>query len=253
MNNQLSSIKISIVIPVLNEIENVETLSFEISEALKSCQNYEIIFVDDGSNDGTKNKIIDLSMKFPQIRLIVHDKCYGQSVAMRSGIIKSKYDLIGTLDGDGQNDPNDLIFLIIDYLSSKNNLCLVAGIRKNRKDNFNKRIASKIAMYFRYYILGDKHPDSGCGIRVFDKELYLMMPFFNHMHRFFTVLASWQNAEIIGSSVNHRERIRGQSKYNNYKRAIQGLVDLLGVLWLKRRTPKNFSFKEQELNKKGKK
>ena len=80
-----------------------------------------------------------------------------------------------------------------------------------------------------------------------------MMPFFNHMHRFFTVLASWQNAEIIGSSVNHRERIRGQSKYNNYKRAIQGLVDLLGVLWLKRRTPKNFSFKEQELNKKGKK
>ena len=97
MNNQLSSTKISIVIPVLNEIENVETLSFEISEALKSCQNYEIIFVDDGSNDGTKNKIIDLSMKFPQIRLIVHDKCYGQSVAMRSGIIKSKYDLISSI------------------------------------------------------------------------------------------------------------------------------------------------------------
>ncbi len=253
MNNHLSTIKISIVIPVLNEIENVETLSFEISKALINCKSYEIIFVDDGSSDGTKNKIIDLSNKLPQIRLIVHDKCYGQSAAMRSGILQSNYNLIGTLDGDGQNDPNDLVSLINDYLKSNNKLCLIAGIRKKRKDSLNKRIASKIAMYFRFIILGDKHPDSGCGIRVFDKELFLMMPYFNHMHRFFPVLASLQDAKIIGSLVNHRERIKGHSKYNNFRRAIQGLVDLIGVVWLLRRTPKNFSSHEQELNIKGKK
>jgi len=234
---------ISIVIPVFNEDENIRNLAFEINEALKNYA-HEIIFVDDGSNDNTKLEVLNLT-ELKQVRLICHNHCQGQSVAMRSGIINAKSNLIATLDGDGQNDPKDLPLMIETYKKSESSFALVAGIRHKRKDSFNKRMASKFARFIRELLFSDRHPDSGCGIRVFNKELFLMMPFFNHMHRFFTIIAIRYNANVLGVNVNHRERIKGKSKYTNIGRALVGVFDLFGVLWILRRTPKNFTVEEK--------
>jgi len=242
MKPNLHKIDISVVIPVFNEEENIKTLAYEIDVALKNYK-HEIIFVDDGSKDKTKSEILNLK-KLKQVRLICHEKCYGQSVAMRTGILESKFDLIATLDGDGQNDPKDLQNMI-EAFNKNNGLALIAGIRANRKDSLNKRYASRIARFLRKILFSDSHPDSGCGIRVFSKKLYLSIPFFNHMHRFFTILAKRYNADVIGVNVNHRERMTGHSKYTNLGRALVGFSDLLGVLWLLKRTPKDISFYEE--------
>lgn len=234
---------ISIVIPVFNEDENIRNLAFEINEALKNYA-HEIIFVDDGSNDNTKLEVLNLT-ELKQVRLICHNHCQGQSVAMRSGILNAKSNLIATLDGDGQNDPKDLPLMIETYKKSESSFVLVAGIRHKRKDSFNKRMASKFARFIRGLLFSDRHPDSGCGIRVFNKELFLMMPFFNHMHRFFTIIAIRYNANVLGVNVNHRERLKGKSKYTNIGRALVGVFDLFGVLWILRRTPKNFTVEEK--------
>ena len=241
--------KVSVVIPVYNEVDNIRPLAFEIATALKDV-THEIIFVDDGSIDNTQNQILKVAKELKQIRLLIHNKCLGQSAAMRSGIMKAKSDIIATLDGDGQNDPSDFIPLIKKLEEAKPGFVLSAGIRLKRQDIFSKRLASKIAKVIRNTILGDTHPDSGCGIRVFDKNLYLMMPYFNHMHRFLTVLAYGQGAKVIGVPVNHRERLSGKSKYTNLGRAIVGIFDIIGVIWLLRRTPKNYLVKETDLKKK---
>ena len=243
MNIKSQKLDISIVIPVFNEDENIRKLAFEINESLKHY-SHEIIFVDDGSNDNTKLEVLNLT-ELKQVRLICHESCQGQSVAMRSGIINAKSNLIATLDGDGQNDPTDLPLMIETHKKSESNCVLVAGIRHNRKDSFNKRMASKFARFIRELLFSDSHPDSGCGIRVFDKELFLMMPFFNHMHRFFTILAIRYNANVLGVNVNHRERINGKSKYTNLGRALVGVYDLFGVIWILRRTPNKFEVEEK--------
>ena len=248
MEEKLSKLEISIVIPVFNEAENIHFLSKEITKSLKNFR-HEIIFVDDGSSDDTRKEIKSIANELNQIRLLSHKKSLGQSVAMRSGIIHSKSNLIATLDGDGQNVPSDLPSMISTYKNNKDGLVLVAGIRQNRKDSLSKRLASKTAKYIRSIILGDNHPDSGCGIRVFDKNLFLLMPFFNHMHRFITVLASKQGAKVIGVPVKHRERLKGYSKYTNLGRAFVGIFDIIGVIWLNRRTPVKFEVEEQNLRK----
>ena len=243
MNIKSQKLDISIVIPVFNEDENIRKLAFEVNESLQQYL-HEIIFVDDGSNDNTRLEVLNLN-ELKQVRLISHEGCQGQSVAMRSGIINAKSNLIATLDGDGQNDPTDLPLMIETHKKSESNCVLVAGIRHNRKDSFNKKMASKFAKFIRELLFSDSHPDSGCGIRVFDKELFLMMPFFNHMHRFFTILAIRYNANVLGVNVNHRERINGKSKYTNLGRALVGVYDLFGVIWILRRTPKKFEVEEK--------
>ena len=192
--NSLKTV-ISVVIPVFNEEENIKKLAYEIDHSLKNYK-YEVIFVDDGSKDNTKVEILNLN-ELKQVRLISHNKCYGQSVAMRTGILNSKYNIIATLDGDGQNDPSDIPKMIEVYKKNKNKLVLVAGIRSKRKDSFNKRVASRFAKQVRKVLFSDNHPDSGCGIRVFNKDLYLSIPFFNHMHRFLTILAKRYNADAV--------------------------------------------------------
>ena len=242
MKTNLNKIDVSVVIPVFNEEENIKKLAHEINDALKNYK-HEIIFVDDGSKDNTKKEILNLK-KLKQVRLICHEKCYGQSVAMKTGILQSNFDLIATLDGDGQNDPKDLPNMIEEFKKNKG-LTLVAGIRSNRKDSFSKRYASQFARFLRRNIFSDSHPDSGCGIRVFNKKLYLSIPFFNHMHRFFTILAKRYKASVIGVNVNHRERETGYSKYTNFGRAVVGFSDVLGVLWLLKRTPKDIVHHEE--------
>jgi|TARA_B100000035_G_C21011760_1_gene559966 dolichol-phosphate mannosyltransferase len=243
MKTKTKKLELSVVIPVLNEEQNIKELAYEIDKALKNF-SHEIIFVDDGSKDDTRNSVLALN-NLKQVRLIVHKKCYGQSIAMRSGILKSNCNLIATLDGDGQNDPSDLPAMIKAYFKSNSKLTLVAGIRYKRKDTLSKKIASIFARYIRRILFSDTHPDSGCGIRVFSKELYSSLPFFNHMHRFFTILALRYNADVIGVNVNHRERVKGKSKYSNLGRAMVGIIDVLGVLWVLKRTPKDITFFEE--------
>ena len=147
MKTKTKKLELSVVIPVLNEEQNIKELAYEIDKALKNF-SHEIIFVDDGSKDDTRNSVLALN-NLKQVRLIVHKKCYGQSIAMRSGILKSNCDLIATLDGDGQNDPSDLPAMIKAYFKSNSKLTLVAGIRYKRKDTLNKKIASIFARYVR--------------------------------------------------------------------------------------------------------
>ena len=235
--------EISIVIPVKNESGNIDNLLKEINKYLKYI-NYEIIYVNDGSTDNTELELRYNLKKNNRLRVVTHKKSQGQSAALRSGIMISRSPIIATLDGDGQNNPSDLpkmINLIKDY---KNQLTLIGGVRVNRKDSKARIWASSFAKYCRFFLLKDTHPDSGCGIKVFHKELFLRLPYFDHMHRFLSALAIREGANVLEFRVKHRERVVGNSNYTNLGRFMVGFFDLLGVIWLRNRMPKNTSSKE---------
>ena len=175
------------------------------------------------------------------MRIISHKISQGQSAALRSGVIASKSPLIATLDGDGQNDPSDLKEMIEKIKKYKNELTLIGGVRVNRKDSKSRLWASTFAKYCRNFLLKDKHPDSGCGIKVFHKELFIKLPYFDHMHRFLSALALREGANVLEFNVNHRERAVGSSNYTNIGRLLVGFFDILGVIWLRKRMPKNTS------------
>ena len=229
---------ISIVVPVKNEAGNIDTLINEIEIALKKF-NYEIIYVDDGSTDNTSLELKNNLKLNKKLRVISHLNSLGQSAALRSGILNSKSELVGTLDGDGQNDPSDLPKMIELINQEKNSMVLVGGVRVKRQDNIARLWASSFAKYCRFIFLKDKHPDSGCGIKVFHKRLYLRLPYFDHMHRFLSALAHREGAKILEYNVKHRERHIGVSNYTNLGRLIVGISDILGVIWLRKRMPKN--------------
>ena len=235
--------EISIVIPVRNEAGNIDQLIKEIEKSLKS-KNYEIIYVNDGSVDNTETELKNNLKKNKRLRIISHKISQGQSAALRSGVIASKSPLIATLDGDGQNDPSDLKEMIEKIKKYKNELTLIGGVGVNRKDSKPRLWASSFAKYCRFFLLKDKHPDSGCGIKVFHKELYIKLPYFDHMHRFLSALASREGANVLEFNVNHRERAVGSSNYTNIGRLLVGIFDVLGVIWLRKRMPKNTSSKE---------
>ena len=198
--------EISIVIPVRNEAGNIDQLIQEIEKSLKS-KNYEIIYVNDGSVDNTETELKNNLKKNKRLRIISHKISQGQSAALRSGVIASKSPLIATLDGDGQNDPSDLKEMIEKIKKYKNELTLIGGVRVNRKDSKPRLWASSFAKYCRFFLLKDKHPDSGCGIKVFHKELFIKLPYFDHMHRFLSALASREGANVLEFNVNHRDLI----------------------------------------------
>lgn len=226
---------VSVVIAVYNEIENIEQLINEVNQALANAvKDYEIIVVDDGSTDGSRQYLTELVNKHPQLRLVKHAKNYGQSVAVVSGVRAARYDWVATLDGDGQNDPADLpkLFAAVKQVSQP---VLVAGIRVKRNDSWIKRLSSKIANKIRDSLLKDDCPDSGCGIKLFPRAVFLQLPHFNHLHRFLPALFKRVEGIIINVPVNHRPRLRGQSKYGTMNRLWIGIVDMLGVMWLIRR------------------
>ena len=237
------STDISVVVPVKNEAGNIESLIEEIDYALQKL-NYEIIYINDGSNDNTENELKLILNKNKRLRVINHKESQGQSAALRSGVIASKSLIIATLDGDGQNDPSDLPAMIELLKNNTNHLVLVGGVRVNRKDGKHRLWASSIAKYARLFFLKDTHPDSGCGIKVFHKELFLKFPYFDHMHRFLSVLAHREEATVLECDVKHRERQIGTSNYTNFGRLIVGISDILGVIWLRKRMPKNKVSKE---------
>ncbi|PKH00337.1 glycosyltransferase family 2 protein [Paraglaciecola sp. MB-3u-78] len=226
-----------VVIPAKNERQNVKPLVNEIIAALKDVATFEILYIDDGSEDDTYAEATYMRVeKFTALRPYKHSFSVGQSGAIRTGVSKATGDLIVTLDADGQNDPADIPLLLTEALKlPKGSDFCVAGYRKHRKDTPWKRFQSKIANRVRGYLLGDETPDTGCGLKIFPRKTFLELPYFDHIHRFLPALIKRLNGTIVVVEVSHRDRQFGQSKYNMLGRLGVGLIDMIGVMWLQRR------------------
>jgi len=228
--------RISIIVPVKNEAGNVGPLIDEIVAALDRYRPFEIVYVDDGSDDGTAAELAEKQKTCPELTVVTHDRSAGQSRAVYNGVRHASGRLIGVLDGDGQNDPADLPRLIEAFERFETEGGgLVMGHRAQRKDTAWRRFASRMAFRVRYALLRDDTPDTGCGLKVARRETYLALPYFDHMHRFVSTLVIREGLKVTSLAVNHRDRTVGQSKYTVLRRAAVGLVDIFGLIWLKRR------------------
>lgn len=226
----------SIVVAVFNEAENVADVCAEILDKAASIAPFEIVFVDDGSTDATRDILQAMADRDSRVRLIRHERRCGKSQAVRTGVRAAKAPWIATLDGDGQNDPADLPDMLQKAWAATGATPLVAGVRVRRDDPVSRLIATRIANGFRSAVLGDKCPDTGCGVKVFDRESFLALPCFEGMHRFLPALFARYGHPLINHPVRHRARLKGASKYTNWGRALVGVFDMMGVIWLTRRT-----------------
>ena len=227
--------QISVVVPVRNEEGNVANLVGEIDAALKHI-THEIIYVDDGSNDNTYAQLKSLQTQFRQLIIVRHALSCGQSTAVRTGVKNAKYDWVATLDGDGQNDPADIPKLMAAITEGVD---LAGGNRRaSRRDTWVKRMSSVIANTVRSKMLNDDTPDTGCGLKLFKREAFLDLPYFDHMHRFLPALIKRRGGKIVSVPVAHRNRAHGKSNYGTIDRLLVGIVDLFGVAWLQRRAKK---------------
>jgi glycosyltransferase involved in cell wall biosynthesis len=230
------TIEFSVVVPVRDEAGNAATLAREIAAALEG-RAYEMIFVDDASRDDTRGELAAARRDLPTLRLLGHRKNAGQSRAVRSGVLAARAPIIGTLDGDGQNDPADLPRLLtrLTRADAPANLGMVAGKRGKRQDKWSRRIASRIANNVRRSLLKDGADDSGSGVKVFKREAFLRLPYFDHMHRYMPALMLREGYAVEFLEVNHRHRGAGRSKYTNLGRLAANMTDLFGVMWLRSR------------------
>ena len=235
MNTETKTkLNISVVIPVYNEGKNIRPLANEVFDALAGRIHYELIFVDDGSIDDTPDEIERMTNQNSAVTLCRHNKNRGQSAAVRTGVEASRADVIAVLDGDGQNDPKDILKLY-GQLVAVPNLSMVIGERRDRKDTWLRRVSSRVANSIRSRLLGDGICDTGCGLKVFYRAQYLSLPTFDHMHRFLPALIQRQGGRVYALPVNHRPRLHGLSKYGVSNRLWVGIMDMLGVRWLQKR------------------
>jgi dolichol-phosphate mannosyltransferase len=225
--------EISVVVPVRDEAENIDPLLAEIAAALAG-RAFEIVYVDDGSGDDTPARLAAARKRLPMLRVVRHRRGAGQSAGLVTGIRAARGTWIATLDGDGQNDPADIPNLLA-RAREGDAPTLVAGWRASRKDTAMKRFQSRIANAVRGGLLGDRTPDTGCGLKVFRRETFLRLPPFDHMHRFLPALVRRDGGTVVNVKVNHRPRAAGRSKYGMMNRLWVGIVDLVGVIWLQRR------------------
>ncbi|HEY0438121.1 MAG TPA: glycosyltransferase [Phenylobacterium sp.] len=225
---------ISVVVPVFDEEGAAPALAREIAAAFQG-RNYEMVFVDDASRDGTRAALKALSKEIPQLRVLGHTKNAGQSRALRSGIMGARAAVIVTLDGDGQNDPADGPALVDALLAGPPELALVGGERVKRQDSAAKKAASRIGNGVRKRLLNDTANDTGCGLKAFRREAFLRLPYFDHIHRYLPALMQREGYVTAFLPVNHRHRQSGRSKYTNLGRLWASLSDLFGVIWLKSR------------------
>jgi len=230
------TIEFSVVVPMRDEAGNAAALAREIAAVLDG-RSYEMIFVDDASRDDTRGELAALKQELPALRLIGHRKNSGQSRAVRTGVLAARAPVIGTLDGDGQNDPADLPRLLtrLTRADAPSDLGMVAGKRGKRQDAWSKRVASRIANNIRKSALNDGADDSGSGIKVFKRDVFLLLPYFDHMHRFMAALMLREGYAVEFLEVNHRQRGAGRSKYTNLGRLAANMTDLWGVMWLRSR------------------
>jgi dolichol-phosphate mannosyltransferase len=226
---------LSVVVPVFNERDNIPLLLAEIAAALRSHVDYEVVYVDDASRDDSLDVLKAARLQHPELRIVRHLKQSGQSTAIRTGVQAARGAWIATLDGDGQNDPADIPKHIAARANTGPNVKLFAGWRTTRRDSFNKRISSKIANAVRSRMLRDATPDTGCGLKLFERATFLALPYFDHMHRYLPALVKRAGFASVSIPVGHRPRTRGVSKYGMLDRLWVGLADLRGVAWLMRR------------------
>jgi dolichol-phosphate mannosyltransferase len=236
--------QLSVVIPVKNEADNIVSLVDEVEAALKGRFDFEVIVINDGSTDATGERLTAARARLPRLRVVRHAANRGQSAGVWTGVKLARGAWIATLDGDGQNDPADLPAMWA-RLSAEPRPDMVAGHRVERKDTASKKIASRLANRIRSALLKDETPDSGCGIKIFRRDLFLELPYFDHMHRFLPALARRHGARVISVAVNHRPRGAGRSNYTNLGRLRAGLLDLIGVWWLIRRSRLPIDAKEE--------
>jgi dolichol-phosphate mannosyltransferase len=225
---------VSIVVPVRNEADNIAPLIAEISAALDGRWAYEIIYVNDGSTDATGERLAAIMTQRDNLRQLRHAKSTGQSAAVRSGVRAARGVIVATLDGDGQNNPAFLPDLIA-AVEKGANVGLAAGQRVGRKDTGFKKFQSRIANGVRGAILNDGTRDTGCGLKVFRREVFLMMPYFDGLHRFLPALVRREGFDIAYVDVIDRPRHSGVSNYGFFDRLWIGIMDLAGVWWLIRR------------------
>jgi dolichol-phosphate mannosyltransferase len=228
--------ELSVVVPVHNERDNIVPLLTEIVTALRGKTDFEIVYVDDASKDDSLAVLTGAKAQFPELRVLRHLAQSGQSTALRTGIKAARGAWIATLDGDGQNDPADIPKLLAMRGEAPAAIKLFAGWRVDRKDTGSKRWASKWANAIRSRLLRDETPDTGCGIKLFDRAAFLDLPYFDHMHRYLPALFQRAGWQVRSVPVNHRPRGSGVSNYNNLNRALVGIADLRGVSWLIRRS-----------------
>jgi dolichol-phosphate mannosyltransferase len=227
---------ISVVIPVRNEQDNVAALIDETLRALEGRCEFEVLFVDDGSDDATLEVLRVRARRYTErIRILRHAESCGQSAAIHSGVLAARHPLIVMLDGDGQNDPVDIPRLVKPLTGAGPKVDMTIGRRELRQDSWNRRLSSRIANGVRSRLLHDGIPDAGCGIRAIRRDTYLALPYFDHMHRFMPALVQRGGGRVEAIVVRHRPRKHGRSKYGIRNRLWAGIVDLFGVRWLQRR------------------
>jgi dolichol-phosphate mannosyltransferase len=227
--------QLAVVVPVFNERDNIPPLLGEIATALRGRIDFEIIYVDDDSTDDSLAVLKAAKAEFPELRIVHHVSRSGQSTAVWNGVRAATSPWIATLDGDGQNNPADIPRLLDARAQADAGIRLFAGWRVTRKDSFNKRISSKVANAVRSRMLRDATPDTGCGLKLFEREVFLRLPYFDHMHRYLPALVKRAGYACVSVPVGHRPRTAGTSKYGMLDRLWVGLADLRGVAWLMRR------------------
>lgn len=230
------TIEVSVVVPVMNEEDNILPLLDETVTSLKD-ENLEVIFVDDCSTDKTHELLVEAKAKYPMLRILRHNNNCGQSSSIRTGILAAHGEVVAVMDGDGQNDPADFPALLAAYRDpgAPENLRMVQGHRQKRQDTSNKKLASRLGNGIRQKLIRDRAPDAGCGIKVFSREIFLRLPYFDHMHRYMAALFLREGCEVHFVPVSHRARAHGTSKYGILDRLWVSISDIFGVMWLQRR------------------
>ncbi|WOI52727.1 glycosyltransferase family 2 protein [Parvularcula sp. LCG005] len=236
---------VSVVVPMHNEEGNAVVLVREIAKALDG-HDFEIITVDDASTDATQGNLAAARTEIPQLRVLAHAHNAGQSRAVRTGILAARAPIIATLDGDGQNPPGEIPAMIAQLTrdGAPALLSMVAGERQKRQDSQAKLLASRWANGIRKSLLKDDANDTGCGLKVFYRDAFLRLPYFDHIHRYLPALMTREGYEVEFAPVSHRSREHGQSKYTNFGRAAVAIRDLIGVTWLIARSRKPVAIKE---------
>ena len=233
--NTVETPEISVVVPVHDEAGAAGPLAREIAAAFAG-RSYEMIFVDDASRDTTLAELRALQAELPALRVLAHGSNAGQSRAVRTGVLAARGAIVVTLDGDGQNPPHDAPRLVDALLAAPPAVALFGGVRAKRQDSGAKRQASLWANRIRKKLLGDDADDTGCGLKAFRRDVFLRLPYFDHIHRYLPALMIREGYENRYLDVDHRHREVGRSKYTNWGRLMASFSDLLGVMWLKTRS-----------------
>lgn len=225
---------ISVVVPVHDEAGAAGPLAREIAAAFAG-RSFEMVFVNDASKDATLDELRALQAELPMLRVLSHGANAGQSRAVRTGVLAARAPIVVTLDGDGQNPPADAPRLADLLIASPTTVALVGGVRAKRQDSEAKRWASRWANRIRKKLLNDDAADTGCGLKAFRRDVFLSLPYFDHIHRYLPALMIREGYENRYLDVDHRHRETGRSKYTNWGRLMASFSDLLGVMWLKTR------------------